>query len=342
MRYNGIIILRISDFREFFSFDEFWKNRKLFPVVSQDKRFCWNFDHEDTVDSHCIRVVNEWLEGKPNSYCLNGAVLYTTSGKKISPVDQDVLTFLMSQTDPFLKTEKNILGLCALFQLFGRNRISILKNEIETIIHSLRCASLDYSQPLVEFEEGGKSYSSDVKVCHGRIVYPVHLVWIKNKSSIHKVELKERRDDGGAVGTIRMLKPEECILAVFASDGSWVKELPCSGIMQDRSIILQEKKDRAPEREIVIRFRNNKEITFQSDSVLSICADRFGYIYVVNDGYRPIRSEHPDFVSDDIRRSLTDRLEKDEKVLYVEIQDKALSVFTNFRRIILSGEDVKK
>lgn len=342
MRYNGIIILRITDFRDYFSFDEFWKNRKLFPAVSLDKRFCWNFDQTDTVESHCIKVVNEWLEGKSYTYYLSGSALYSGSGRKICYLDEEVLKYLTSQGNPLLKSDRNVLGLCALFQLFKGDRVAILNNEMDSVIHALTLASLDYSRPLVEFEEGGKSYSSDIKVCHGEIAYPIHLVWIKNKSSRHKIELRERKDDDGQGRTIRMLKPGECILAVFSSDGSWVKELPCYGKMPDRSIYLQEKKDKAPERDIVIKFRNNKEYPLQSESVLSICVDKLGYLYVVNDRYRPIRSQHPDFVSDDIRHSLEERLEDGEVVLYVEIQNKALSVYTTFRNIVLSQDDVKK
>lgn len=341
MRYNGIIILRITDFRDYFSFDEFWKNRKLFPAVSRNQRFCWKLD-KDTLDSCLIQIVNEWLEGIQSSFFMKDSIFYSLFGKVLCPVDKEVYKFLASHLDPILRNEENMMGLCALYQLFNeKERKQYLKEDITTINTLLTLDSLDYSKPLVEFEEGGKAFSVGVKVCSEDFGFPIHLVWIKNKSSRHKVKLRRRMEDDTFGETIRELKPKECVLAVFNSENAWIKELPCSYVSPTCSIELKSREDGSPERYLQLRFKNKKVIP-SFDSVVSFCSDDDGYVFVTDDLYKPIQCCHPYYDSDTIRKSLAnEHLKEDEVVLYTEMQHDSLSIFTNYRNLFLSGDRVK-
>lgn len=338
MRYNGIIILRIVDFRDFFTFEEFWKNRKLFPLASQDPRFKLGSD-DKAIENICITIVNEWLEDEiVPSYRMSGNMVYMGT-KWIGNLDKDVYQWLSSQPDAVI--QKNIMGLCALYQLLRKGeRLYRLKNDLDVIKSILSLASIDFSKPLIEFEEAGKTVEATFTVCEEGYVYPVHLVWIKNKSNHHKVVLLDKEKRGVV---LRTLKPNECTLAVFSSNNQWIAELPVSCSFRDYSTSLIQDEDGSSRRFLQVTHRppetKRSRTTRLSKPVLSFSADADGYIYVVEDSHHPVRCSHPRFDSERIAGILSHQLEKDEVVLYASINGPSLTVLTNERTFTIAGTE---
>ena len=339
MRYSSIIILRITDFQDFFSFEEFWKSRKLFPIVSKSPRFGWD-SKDKALENCCIKIVNDWLEGNSSSYCIKSSSLFKNDGTYIGKLDSEVLSFLTSQNDPVI--ESNIINLCSLYQLLSKeDRLKALERDIIVIKRSLSLASIDFSKALVNFEEAGKAIAIRINSSEASDDKGYHVVMISNESDRHKVSLSSAQSGK----SLCVLQPKGFALALFDNKNQWIREIPIIGKTKSYELIIERISVLSPnKRKLVckeLQPNGNAYIWDECSDVISLCANPHGYVYIISDSFKPLIFNHKFYDSDLVRSVLRGKLNHNERPQYVDFLENGLRIFTNMRIINLTKNEIK-
>ena len=330
MRYNGIIILRIRDFREFFTFDEFWKNRQLFPIISKSPRFRWA-SADKQLDNECIDLVKEWLGGGPINYCMESAFLYKRNGTYLGRLDEDVYRYLSGQEDPIIAS--NLTGLCALYQLLPKDdRLGALQRDIDYIRRSLLLADIDFSKSYIDFEEAGKTMTIPVERTVQHEPEGCHWVLMHNASEMHKVCFCDAQQKDLI---FKIVEPSEYCLALFDGKDRWISEKPFEYTCPLGKNTYWRVMLKVTDKRLSLVYREIKDgsIEFErtlSNDIVSYAADSLGCVFLVKDLFKPIQTyRHPDYDSDVIRRTVRKRLEPEEQLIDLTITAEGLEILTS-------------
>lgn len=341
MRYSNIIILRITDFQDFFSFEEFWKNRKLFPVVSKDPRFGRSSINND-MEGSCVNIVNEWLEGLPFSYYMNNSLtlLKKIDGAHIGKFDSDVYDFLRSQNDSVI--ESNLLSLCSLYQLLPKDyRLKAIERDINIIKQSLSLANIDFSKSLVNFEEAGKAISIRIETADISENIGYHVVMISNESARHRVVIISARDEK----ILCELKPNGFTLALLDNKNQWICEIPIKGRTRSCNLAIERTSESEPnKRKLVCRdtqSNGNSYTWVECSDIISFSANFYGFVFITRDSFKPLIFNHNFYDSDIVRSVLRGKLNRNERPQHVDFLENGIRIFTNMRIIDISKNEIK-
>ena len=100
MKYNDIIVLRITDFQRHFNFSDFWKYRNFFTDVVDSPRF-FN-KSSDKMTRECANVIKSWLSNDLKRYSVAEEASLIYSDKNIGQYS----TALVKKIDELLQSDK--------------------------------------------------------------------------------------------------------------------------------------------------------------------------------------------------------------------------------------------
>lgn len=270
MKLNGVIILRITDFRRFFDFVSFWGQKEKFiqlvkPLGRVDHYF-FDTDKEKILGS----VVCKWIEGRPElcvAEITNNALVITVGLEKVSyPLNnklKQVYDLLKQNNVKPLQT----VGLLALYKILGAdNEDSGITISVSECLRTLNIGEVDFQEsyiPLVADKE--------IPFCK-KEYFPLVAKTIVNKSgkSIRLIH------DGKSVE----LRPQQCIVGVFHENECY-KLLQRIGKNQ-QDILELSFNDSNKNTDLII----TNVLTGQRniENVISFYIDDLGYTYVKSDG----------------------------------------------------------
>ena len=198
MKMNGVVILRISDFKRFFDFQEFW---------SQKQEFIELFNQEGYLDFFCnteeekilCNFILDWLKNNPSSGEQIARDLFRKTVKKIAGIDLRVWEM------------RQPIGLMSLSVLVSD---TLCTDEVEGWLEIMRGNGLESNYyPLYENKEFE---------CLDDVQFPLKARVIVNKTnqiiSVNILGEKPKKLSAGG-----------CIVGLFDADGGCYKLLPNVG-----------------------------------------------------------------------------------------------------------------
>lgn len=335
MRYKDVIILRITDFRSFFNFADFWAYRNIFSKTTGLRGF-WNESlKRDRFIMACHDIVEKWIKNSPFEYVIRDEYkLCKTSkstesiGKFLKPLVDQVNSFLDSHSE--LKDRDNCeLFLLSLYSLLDRDeQLERFLSDQDVIARILLNERSDFTKEYVEFNDNANITNVKLNCCANTFEnHLAHITLIRNRSKYFSVNFIDSLSND----LIFEIDPGKKALAIFNSEGEFIRELPTfAEYYNDGDKITLEIED--TDRVLNLKCTKNR-CTYIHRDIVSFSFNDNGYCYVVKDSYKPILFNHSYFDQDEIRFKLKSAFSENEYPLYVEIEEPNLKIRTNKREI---------
>lgn len=334
MRYNNVIIIRITDFRRFFTFSEFWAYRNMYTHTTAREGF-WNT--VDRIDNQfllaCDNVVKYWICNKPCPYSLDEGKKLTCAGSIYGTYSEELVDsvnrFLDSYPELRMKNQCDLF-LLSLYTLLDKySNVNQFEADKKDIAKILLNENSDFTKEYIEFNDNAQEmrialkYSEDA----GNTDCEAHITLIKNSSDNFAVCFMEDETEN----LLFRVESRQIALALFDKSGNFIDIVPANGKINRfstvRSLNLDEEKGRV---DLICKEENLEK---RHQNILSWSYDSDGYFYVTKDKFHPIHCFHPEFDHDIINEHLEWELQVDEYPLYVKSKDGILYIRTNKRLI---------
>lgn len=334
MRYKDVIILRITDFRSFFNFADFWAYRNLFSKTTQLCGF-WNESlKRDKFIMACNEIVESWIKNIPGDYVIKDQCkLHKASnfvGKFLQPLVEQVDSFLNSHSE--LKDRDNCkLFLLSLYSLLKREeQLNRFLADKEVIVRILLNECSDFTKEYVEFNDNANIKKVELNICAKAFVNQLsHITLIRNRSEHFGVNFIDSLSND----LLFKLDPGKIALAVFNYKGEFIRELPTYAeyYHYGNKITLEVEENN---RQLNLKYTQNGYTKVHRD-IVSFSFDKDGYFIITNDKASPIKPYHKRFDNYFIEDLISD-ISGDEKPLYIShIGSSHLQLMTNYRIISL-------
>lgn len=261
MKLDGIIILRITDFRRFFDFASFWKKREEFCMLIKTSAGI-NKNFFDTKEEQRLgEIVWTSISSPGNTPAVKDGIIQVKEKICLNEAQRIFYDQLMAA-----KVKNNLcVGLVALYKMLGYD--SKESHVVPNINECLCRLKVD----AVNFDDSYIPLSTDYTIPICNKVFPLQVKTIVNKSD-KKIYLKHGKD-------IHVLKSNRCIVGVFHQDACY-KLLPNEGKNENTSLSL-EFDEYTKNTNLRIETRKEKKI---EKNVVSFFIDEGGYAYVYSDG----------------------------------------------------------
>lgn len=332
MRYKDVIILRITDFRSFYNFADFWAYRNLFSKTTELCGF-WNESlKRDKFIMACSEIVKSWINNSPVEYVIKDKCkLHNTSnfvGKFIQPLTEQIDSFLNSHSE--LKDRDNCkLFLLSLYSLLDRDeQLKRFLSDKDVIARILLNECSDFTKEYVEFNDNANITNVKLNSCASAFVNQLtHITLIRNRSEHFGVNLIDSLSND----LVLKLDPGKIALAIFNDKGEFIRELPIYAEYYHycNKITLEIEESN---RQLNLKYTQNGYTNIHKD-IVSFSFDKEGYFIITKDKAVPIKSYHKRFDNYFIENLLYN-LSEDEKPLYISnIGESHVQLITDYRVI---------
>ena len=250
MKMNGVIIMRISDFKRFFDFQEFWSHKEEFIDL---------FNQEGYMDFFCIteeeRILSkctlDWLKGKLSLENANKFknVLEKKKGQILS-----LINLLKNKNQP----NSTIRGIISLSMLVSD---TLCVDEIEKWLEIIKGNNSTNNYYLL-YED--REFDSTDAPSYPLVAKPI----VNNSSNAITIIVGENKKE---------LSSGDCVVGLFDVEGKCYKLLPNKGNNGDVELRIKFNiTTKRTDLEIKGLFSNNLE---EVQNVISFFLDKKGYIY---------------------------------------------------------------
>ena len=332
MRYKDVIILRITDFRSFFNFADFWAYRNIFSKATGISGF-WNQSHKkDKFIMACHEIVEAWIMNFPTDYVIKDVYKLNNSsncvGKFSKALVEQVNSFIDSHSE--LKDRDNCkLFLLSLYSLLDKaDQLKRFLSDKDVIARILLNECSDFSKEYIEFNDNANITNVKLNACANAYANQLaHITIIRNRSKYFCVNFI----DSLSSDLIFKLDPGKFTLAIFNYKGEFIREIPTYAEYYHfgNKVTLEVE---ANERELNLKYSQNGYTNIHRD-IVSFSFDNDGYFIITKDKVYPVKSYHRRFDNYYIEELMCE-FSGDEKPLYIShIGESHLQLITD-KRII--------
>ena len=245
MKMNGVIILRISDFKRFFDFQEFWSQKEEFINLFNQEGYLDFFCNTEDEKILCNLILN-WLKNNPSSGGQIARELFRETVKKIAGIDLRVWEM------------RQPIGLMSLSVLVSD---TLCTDNIEKWLETMKGNDIESSY--YSFYED-RVFDTTEEPNYPLVAKPI----VNNSSNVITIIVGENKKE---------LSSGDCIVGLFDADGECFKLLPNKGNNGDVELRIKFNiSTKRTDLEIKELFSNKID---RVQNVISFFLNKKGYIY---------------------------------------------------------------